>query len=43
LGYKSPAQFERTCDTKSMTAANDNPIKATTNDSQSARLTKRAA
>jgi transposase InsO family protein len=43
LGYKSPAQFERNCDTKSNTAANDSPISAPTNDSQSARLTKRAA
>ena len=34
LGYKSPAQFERYCDTQSIKAAND---------SQSARLTKRAA
>ncbi len=43
LGYKSPAQFERVCDTKSIKAANDNPINALSSDSQSARLTKRAA
>ena len=43
LGYKSPAQFERNCQTQSITAANDSPINAPTNDSQSARLTKRAA
>ena len=43
LGYKSPAQFERICDMKSVKAANDIPINALTNNSQSARLTKRAA
>jgi putative transposase len=43
LGYKSPVQFERIYDTKSITAANDNPISALPNNSQSARLTKRAA
>jgi putative transposase len=43
LGYKSPAQFERDCDTQSIKAANDSPINAPTNDSPSARLTKRAA
>ena len=43
LGYKSPAQFERDCCTQSIKAANDSPINALTNDSQSARLTKRAA
>ena len=43
LGYKSPVQFERIYDTKSIKAANDMPINAPSNDSQSARLTKRAA
>ena len=43
LGYKSPTEFERDCDTKSIKAANDSPISAPTNNSQSARLTKRAA
>jgi putative transposase len=43
LGYKSPAQFERDCDAKSINAANDSPINASTKDSQSARLTQRAA
>jgi transposase InsO family protein len=42
LGYKSPAQFERIYD-KSINAANDNSINVPSNDSQSARLTKRAA
>lgn len=43
LGYKSPAQFERDCGSKSINAANDSPVSIPTNDSQSARLTKRAA
>jgi hypothetical protein len=43
LGYKSPAQFERIWDTKSIKVANDMPINALTNHSQSAQLTKRAA
>ena len=43
LGYKSPAQFERDCDTQSIKAANDSPISTPINDSPSARLTKRAA
>ena len=43
LGYKSPAQFERICDAQSINAANDNPINVSSSNSQSARLTKRAA
>jgi hypothetical protein len=43
LGYKSPAQFERDCDTQPIKAANDSPTSTPTKDSQSARLTKRAA
>jgi putative transposase len=43
LGYKSPAQFERDCDTQLIKAANDSPINVPRNDSQSARLKKRAA
>ncbi len=43
LGYKSPAQFERISDSKSIKAANDSPINVPSNNSQSARLTKRAA
>ena len=43
LGYKSPVQFERHCAIQSIKAANDSSISTLTNDSQSARLTKRAA
>lgn len=43
LGYKSPAQFERDCDSKSINVANDTTTRTLTNDSPSARLTKRAA
>ena len=43
LRYKSPVQFERDCATQSIKAANDSPINVTGNNSQSARLTKRAA
>ena len=43
LGYKSPAQFERERDAKSFKAANDPNIAVLSNNSQSARLKKRAA
>jgi transposase InsO family protein len=43
LGYKSPAQFERDCDTKSIKVANESPNNLPSNYSQPARLTKRAA
>ena len=43
LGYKSPAQFERDCHVKSVKTANDNTTAVSRNDSQPARLNKRAA
>ena len=43
LGYKSPAQFERACEAKLIEAANDDLSTTLSNNSQSARLTKRAA
>ena len=43
LGYRSPAQFERACRAKLIEAANDDLSTALPNNSQSARLTKRAA
>ena len=43
LGYKSPAQFERECNAKLIEAANDDPFSVSGNDSQGARLNKRAA
>ena len=43
LGYQSPTQFERERNAKLTTAANDGPITSSSNDSQSARLNKRAA
>ena len=43
LGYQSPIQFERSCNATLAEAANDNLSTATSNDSQSARLNKRAA
>jgi putative transposase len=43
LGYKSPAQFERERDAKAIKAANDANIAILSNNSQSARLKKRAA
>jgi putative transposase len=41
LSYKSPAQFERECNAKA--AANDDPATVSRNNSQTARLNKRAA
>ena len=43
LGYKSPAQFEREYDAKSIEAANNERTANQSNTSQSARLQKRAA
>jgi len=43
VGYKSPAQFERERDAKVIKAANDARIATLSNNSQSARLKKRAA
>ena len=43
LGYQSPMQFERECTAKLAKAANDNLSTVPSNDSQSARLNKRAA
>jgi hypothetical protein len=43
LGYKSPAELERDCDTKSIDAANYSPLNIPSKDSQSARPTKQAA
>lgn len=43
LGYQSPAQFERERDAKALKAANDASIAILSNNSQSARLNKRAA
>ena len=43
LGYRSPAQFERACRAKLIEAANDDLSTALPNNSESARLTKRAA
>ena len=43
LGYKSPAQFERERDAKVIKAANDEPAVRLSNNSQTARLEKRAA
>ena len=43
LGYKSPAQFERECQAKSIKAANDERTAHQSNTSQPARLQKRAA
>ena len=43
LGYQSPIQFERSCNATLAEAANDNLSTASSNDSQSARLNKRAA
>ena len=43
LGYKSPAQFERDCHARLSKAANDDSSVVLSNDSQSARLNKRAA
>ena len=43
LAYQSPIQFERACNAKLAEAANDDPRTASNNDSQSARLNKRAA
>ena len=43
LGYKSPAQFERDCNAKSITAANDEQTAILRNTSQPARLQQRAA
>lgn len=43
LGYKSPSQFERACNVDLIEPANDNLSTATMQNSQSARLTKRAA
>jgi transposase InsO family protein len=43
LGYKSPTQFERACNAKSIEAANDKPQSASSRNSQTARLHKRAA
>jgi transposase InsO family protein len=43
LGYKSPTQFERACNAKSIEAANDKPQSASSKNSQTARLHKRAA
>ena len=43
LGYKSPAQFERACEAKLIEAANDDLSTNPHQNSQSARLTKRAA
>jgi len=43
LDYKSPAQFERECDAKSIKAANDEQAAILGKTSQTARLKKRAA
>jgi putative transposase len=43
LGYKSPAQFERDWNAKSINAANDDPAATPGNPSQAARLKQRAA
>ena len=43
LGYKSPAQFERARNAKLIEAANDDPLTVSRNNSQAARLDKRAA
>ncbi len=43
LGYRSPAQFERERDAKALKAANDESATSLGNNSQSARLKKRAA
>ena len=43
LGYKSPAQFERECDAKSIKTANDEQSAILGKTSQPARLQKRAA
>ena len=43
LGYKSPAQFERECQAKSIKAANDEQTAILRKTSQPARLQKRAA
>jgi putative transposase len=43
LGYKSPAQFERDWNAKSINAANDDPSGTPGNPSQPARLKQRAA
>ena len=43
LNYLSPTAFERECHAQSLNAANDNLSTATSNNSQSARLIKRAA
>lgn len=43
LGYKSPPQFERARNAKLIEAANDDPLTISRNNSQAARLNKRAA
>jgi putative transposase len=43
LGYKSPARFERARNAKLIEAANDDPLTVSRNNSQAARLNKRAA
>ena len=43
LGYRSPAQFERARNAKLTGKANDEPLTASRNNSQGARLNKRAA
>lgn len=43
LGYKSPSQFERACSAKMTEAANDDLSTVSNQNSQSARLNKRAA
>ena len=43
LGYKSPAQFERACNAELIEPANDDLSTVLSNDSQIARLNKRAA
>lgn len=43
LGYKSPTQFERECNAKSIEAANDETQSASSKNSQTARLNKRVA
>ena len=43
LGYQSPVQFERECQTKLIDAAHDDLSTDQDNNSQSARLIKRAA
>ena len=43
FGYQSPAQFERACNAELIESANDDLSTVTIQNSQSARLTKRAA